>query len=113
MRILQWQDVQYVPSFVKGNEVLQKCTSLKAYNAPFLFLTWLTDNFACTYCEATKPPIDGVFHATLPGVRRPGCEADHSPLCSVGLGMNGDVSPLPHLSHLHGVYRDNFTFYVL
>jgi hypothetical protein len=113
MRILQWQEVPYVPSFITGDEVHQKCTSLKACKAPVLFLTSLTYNIVCTYCEATKLHIDGVLHAIFPGLRRPGCEADHSPLCNAGLGMNGDASPLSHLSHLHGVYRDIFAFYPL
>jgi hypothetical protein len=95
MRILQWQDVQYVPSFITGDEVLQKCTSLKAYKAPVLFLTPLTDNFACKNCEATKPPMDGILQAIFPGVRRLGCEADHSPICSAGLRMNGDYLHSP------------------
>jgi len=44
--------------------------------------------------------MDAVLQAILPGIRRPGCEANHSHLCSAGLGMNGDVisTPLPKSS---------------
>jgi len=38
----------------------------------------------------------------LPGVKRPGREADHSSPCYGELKMRGTVSPLPHTSSWRG-----------
>jgi hypothetical protein len=48
------------------------------------------------------------------GVKRPGCEADHSPPSSAEVKNGGAIPPLPHMSSWDNVklikQRDNFIF---
>jgi hypothetical protein len=50
----------------------------------------------------------------LPGIKRPGREADHSPPSSAGVKNGGAIPPLPHASSWHSAQlikrRDNLTF---
>jgi hypothetical protein len=48
--------------------------------------------------ELTQSPIQWTFEALLPGPKRPGSEADHSPLCSAEV-MNAwnYTSTLPYV----------------
>jgi hypothetical protein len=55
----------------------------------------------------TQPPIQWV-----PGVKRPGSEADHSPPSSIKMKNGGAVLPLPRVSSWHSAklikHRNNF-----
>jgi hypothetical protein len=46
--------------------------------------------------RSTQPPIQCVPGPLPPGLRRPGCEADHSPTTSVEVKKVWSLHPLPH-----------------
>jgi hypothetical protein len=48
------------------------------------------------------------YHDSFPGVKRPGCEFDHSPAPNVEVKNESCTVALPVC--LHGVYRDNCNF---
>jgi hypothetical protein len=50
-----------------------------------------------------KPPIQWVLGDRLPGVKRPGREADHSPPSSAEVRNGGAIPPLPHTRTSHVV----------
>jgi hypothetical protein len=58
-----------------------------------------------------KHPVQCVRVDSVPGVKRPGCEANHSPPSSAPPKNEGPYTSTPPTC-LHGVYRDNFTFYI-
>jgi hypothetical protein len=51
--------------------------------------------------DPTQPPIQWVPGTLSPKVRRPECEAGHSPPSSVEVRMCGAIPPFPH--SVHGV----------
>jgi hypothetical protein len=55
----------------------------------------------------THPPVHWVPRVLSTGVKRPGHEADHSPLSSAEIKNDGVIPPLLHMSSWHS---DNFTF---
>jgi hypothetical protein len=62
--------------------------------------------FPITSIPALRPtqiPIQRVPGDASSGVKRPGCEADHSPPSSSEVKNGGAVSPLLHTSSWHGV----------
>jgi hypothetical protein len=60
------------------------------------------------YLEPSQPPIQGV--PSLLVVRRPGCEADHSPPSNTEIENEWSCTSTPPVC-LHGVDRDSFTFF--
>jgi hypothetical protein len=46
----------------------------------------------------TQPPVQWVPEALSPGVKRPGCEADHSPPSSAEVKNGVTIIPLPQTS---------------
>jgi hypothetical protein len=49
----------------------------------------------------TQHPVQWVPGALSPGVKRQGCEADHSPPSSAEAKKGGAIPPLPHMSSWH------------
>jgi hypothetical protein len=45
-----------------------------------------------------QPSIQWVPRALSPEIKRPKCEADHSPVCNVKVKNGGVIPPLPHTS---------------
>jgi hypothetical protein len=61
----------------------------------------------------TQPPIQWVPGALSLGVKRPGREADQSPVSSAEVRMRGAIPPLPEyvlMAWCLVKHRDNFTF---
>jgi hypothetical protein len=57
---------------------------------------------------------NGYRRAYLQGLKRPGCEADHSHLFSTEISNDEVISPLPHMSSWYNAYvikhREIFVF---
>jgi hypothetical protein len=49
----------------------------------------------------TQPPIQWIPENLSLGIKRQGCEADHSPPSSAEVEKDGDIPPLPHISPWH------------
>jgi hypothetical protein len=50
----------------------------------------------------TQAPIQSVLGALSPELKRPKCEADHSPPSSTEIKNSGAIPPLPHTSLWRG-----------
>jgi hypothetical protein len=64
----------------------------------------------------TQPPIQLVWWAVSSGVKRPGCEADHSPPSSAEVKNAWSYLPTPQYVFMEWClvkHRDNFTFYLM
>jgi hypothetical protein len=65
------------------------------------------------FSTSPKPAVGSTQPMGTLGVKRPGCEADHSPLANAEVKKMWIIHPLP--IRLRGVvlkHRDNFTFTV-
>jgi hypothetical protein len=51
---------------------------------------------------ATQPPTQWVPRSLSPGLKRLGCENDHSPLYSAEIKNGGTIPPLPQTSYWRG-----------
>jgi hypothetical protein len=49
------------------------------------------------YSITPGPAVGPTAIQWVPGVNRPGCEADHSPPSSVEVKNGGAIPPLPHM----------------
>jgi hypothetical protein len=66
--------------------------------------------------QPTQPPIKSVEGALSLGVKRTGCEADHSPPYSAEVKNAWSYTSTPTTPSWHGAQlkcRNNFTFYLL
>jgi hypothetical protein len=82
-----------------------------------LFSAWQDFLFFAASIPALRlnhPPIQWVPWAISPGLKKPGCEADHSPPSSAEVKNGGAIPPLPCMTSWHSAYlikhRDNCIF---